>query len=239
MRDESKTGAGQNVWLVDQQSEISWFPGHAKSSGNPLPAHLQDRREIELRMDTDSALVGDEVTGLKYKKLETPHVVSYNCWNDHRLSIHQRAGRHLCHDALDGRARGGPAAHAAIGWRAGGALPHLLVSALRLRPTARSYERRRGGFGAGIFRAVSGEELSRGLERGTRSVSRLPAGGVETFSRERMGQVAGAEARRRRGAPVAGLADGGHEVSVRGDERAESRPGFRPRMGFGVARQSD
>src|ERR1035437_10260326 len=144
-------------------------------------------------MDTDSALVGDEVTGLKYKKLETPHVVSYNCWNDHRLSIHQRAGRYLRHDALDGRARGGQTLHAAIGWRAGGTLPHLLVSALRLRPPSRSYERRRGGFCAGIFRAVSGEELSRGLERGTRSVSRLPAGVAETFSHQRMEKNAASE----------------------------------------------
>src|ERR1035437_9434064 len=116
-------------------------------------------------MDTDSALVGDEVTGLKYKKLETPHVVSYNCWNDHRLSIHQRAGRHLCHDALDGRARGGPTAYAAVGWRAGGTLPHLLVSTLRLCPPARPQQGGRRGFRAGVLRALSRQELSRWLER--------------------------------------------------------------------------
>jgi DNA-directed RNA polymerase specialized sigma24 family protein len=47
-------------------------------------------------------------------------------------------------------------------------VPHLLVSALRLRPPARPHQGGRGGFGAGVLRAVSGEELSRGLsaERG-------------------------------------------------------------------------
>ena len=100
------------------------------------------------------------------------------------------AGRHLRHDALDGRARGGQASHAAIGRRAGGALPHLLVSALRLRPPARPHQGGRRGFDAGVFRAVAGQKLSRRLERRTRTIPRVPARVAETFSGQRMGQVA-------------------------------------------------
>src|ERR1019366_1252910 len=127
----------------------------------------------------------------------------------------ERAGRHLRHDALDSRARGGPAPHAASGRRARGALPHLLVSALRLCPAARLWQGGCGGFDAGLLRAFPWEKLSRRLERGTRAVPRLPAGVAQTFSGERMGQVAMPKTRRRRDTVVAGLADGGYEFSSR------------------------
>src|SRR5689334_13945411 len=63
----------------------------------------------------------------------------------------ERAGRHLRHDALDGRARGGPAAHAAVGRGAGGIVPHVLVPALRLCASAWPCEGGRGGSGAGVL----------------------------------------------------------------------------------------
>ncbi len=43
--------------------------------------------------------------------------------------------------------------------------------------------------------------------------------------------------RRRRNAAFAGLADGGHEISSRRHQRAESGQGVRPRMGAGTAGQ--
>src|SRR5262249_13431078 len=86
---------------------------------------------------------------------------------------------------------------AAIGASAGGALPNLLVSALRLCAAQGAVE---GGCRrphAGVLRAFPGKELSRRTRHRGWKISRVPAGGVEAFPRERVGQIATPETRRR------------------------------------------
>jgi DNA-directed RNA polymerase specialized sigma24 family protein len=68
-----------------------------------------------------------------------------------RLASRRHAGGHLRHHALDGGAGRGPPQHATGRPGAGGVVPHLLVSPLRLRPSSGTLEGGRGDLTQGFF----------------------------------------------------------------------------------------
>src|SRR4029077_13315317 len=100
------------------------------------------------------------------------------------------------HPALERGAGGGAELGDGGAGGVGKALPHLLVSTLRIRPAAGQQPGRRAGFDAGLFFPAAGEKLPREGRPRARQVPHLPAEIVEKLSGQRVEAGGPSETRR-------------------------------------------
>ena len=134
-----------------------------------------------------------------------------------------RAGRHLRYDALDGRARRRATAHATsqiMRWR-----NCVARIGFRCMPTCGGTDTAKADaedLVQAFFARFLAKNYLEGLSEGARTLSGLPAGGVEKFSQQRLEEIATAQARRGETPLSLDWKNSGYEVSSRRHPRAES-----------------